>query len=142
MKYLEGNTIKNDIIDKLIEQLYNHEDVKMYGCDAAYTLFEGYNVDGTITYSTYQAEEWIKEHFRELGEIVEEIKFQLGSENIPNIFDEPEKFMTVIYLEVASYLCGQCKTIEKNWDEEITLNNKIIKQLETELEKLKESEEA
>lgn len=83
-----------------------------------------------------------KRAFQRIREIVEEIKFQLGSESIPNIFDEPEKFMTVIYLEVASYLCGQCKTIDENWNEEITLNNKIIKTIETELEELKESEEA
>lgn len=138
MKYLEGNTIKNDVIDKLIDQLYNYEGQTIYGADMSYTLFEGYNVDGSITYSTWEAKEWIKNNFENLGEIIEEIIFQLGSENIPNIFDEPEKFMVVIYLEVASYLCGQCKTIDENWNEEITLNKRTIKAIEKELEEQKE----
>ena len=140
MEYLENNTIKNDVIDLLIDNLYNYEGSNVYGCDLAYTLFEGYNVDGSITYSTYKATEWIKNHFNELGEIVDEIKFQLGSENIPNIFDEPEKFMVIIYLEVASYLCGRCELIDKNWNNEIKLNTKTIETIKKQLEKLKDGE--
>lgn len=140
MEYLENNTIKNDVINLLIDNLYNYEGSDVYSCDLAYTLFEGYNVDGSITYSTYEAQEWIKKHFNELGEIVEEIKFQLGSENIPNIFDEPEAFMVVIYLEVANYLCGKCELIDKNWNDKIKLNKKTIETIKKQLEELKDGE--
>lgn len=124
MEYLVKNKIKNEVIEKLIEELENYRDTGHYGCDLAYDLFEGYNVDGTITYSTYEAKEWVKNNFEDLGEIVEEIRAN-GLE-VPNIFDRPEAFMVVIYLEVASYLVGQCKFINDNWDNIIVLNDKNI----------------
>lgn len=138
MKYLENNKIKNDVIDELIEQLYNYENQTYLGCDLGYQLFESYNIDGSVTYSTYRAKEWIKEHFNDLGEIVEELKFQLGSEFIPNIFDEPEKFMVVIYLEVANYLMAQCEFIDTNWNNTIDLTTKNIEIIKKQLEELRD----
>lgn len=137
MKYLEKNKIKNEIIESLIDKLYEYEDTKEYACELSYILFEHYNVDCTITYNTREASEWIKNNFNDLGEIVEEIKFQ-GLE-IPNVFDEPEKFQVVIYLEVANYILNQCKFIEDNWDDEIELNKENIEIIKKQLENQKEA---
>lgn len=128
--------MKRDILNDLIDKLYDYEGGCYYACDLAYTLFECYNIDGSVTYSTYNAKEWIKKHFDELGEVVEEIKFNLGSEFVPNIFEEPEKFMVVIYLEVASSLLSQCKFIDDNWNNEIELTNENIEKIKKELEML------
>lgn len=62
MEYLKNNEIKNEVIDKLIEELENYKDTEHYGCDLSYDLFEGYNMDRTITYSTYEAKQWVKEN--------------------------------------------------------------------------------
>jgi len=129
MNYLENNSIKDFVKDIITDRLFDYEDTKTYGCDMAYTLLEQYNIDGSYFYSTYESEEFIKQHFSELGEIVEEISFQLGKEFIPNIFDEPEKFTVVIFLEVANYILSQCKTIDDNWNNEMTLNKKTINQI-------------
>lgn len=136
MNYLENNSIKDFVKDIVVDKLYDYEDLSSYGCDLAYTLLESYNIDGVYFYNDYKATEFIKNHFEDLGEIVEEITFELGSDNIPNIFDCPDKFCVVIFLEVASYILGQCKTIEKSWDEELILDKKTIENIINELKEI------
>ena len=128
--------MKKEILNDLIGKLNDYEGQKVYTCDLAYTLFESYNIDGSVTYSTHNAKEWIKKYFNELGEVVEEIKFNLGSEFIPNIFDEPEKFMVIIYLEVGASLLSQCKFIDDNWNNEIELTNEVIETIKEQLQEV------
>ena len=129
--------MKKEVLNNLIDKLYDYKGGNYYACDLAYTLFECYNIDGSVTYNAYDAKEWIKKYFNELGEVVEEIKFNLGSEFIPNIFEEPEKFMVVIYLEVGASLLSQCKFIDDNWNNEIELTNENIEKIKKELEELR-----
>lgn len=136
MEYLEYNKIKDFVKDIVIEQLYNCKDNSFYGCDLGYGLLEGYNIDGVYFYNNYKATEFIKENFEDFGEIVEEVTFQLGSENIPNIFEEPDKFCVVCFLEVASYILGKCKFVDDNWNNEIELTEEVIKTIENELKEV------
>ena len=140
MEYLEKNTIKNDVIDLLINEMEDYEDEQVYCSEFAYSLLERYNVDGSITYSTYKAIEWIQAHFEELGEVVEEIQANFGDDyHLPNVFDRPEAFMVVIFLEVGSYLASQCQFINDNWNEEVTLTRDVIDTIKSQLEALKEA---
>ena len=93
-------TIKKEVAENLADKLEQYEGVSVCGADLAFTLFEGYNVDGSVTYSRYKATEWIKEHFDELGEIVEEMRDNWEYDAGADIFDNPEKFMTSVYLWV------------------------------------------
>ena len=129
--------LRNYVIDEMKNHLENMEGLTVYGADLGYAIFESENIDGSYTYSSHEAKEWIKEYFDELGELVEEITAQLGAETIPNVFDNPEAFQVVIMLECSSFLCGRCKTIENAWDEEITLTEEVIKNICKELENLK-----
>ena len=139
MKYLENNRIKNEVIDKLIDELENYKDTEHYACDLWLDLLENYNMDGSITYSACKAYEWVKNNFDDLDEIVEEI--QANGLEIPNVFDNPESFMVVIYLEVASYVMGRCDFISDNWDNTIVLNDININIIKKQLEELKDNEE-
>lgn len=140
MEYLENNKIKEFVKGLIIDKLDLYKDQKHYACDLAYTLFEEENVNGTYHFSTYKAKKWIEEHFDDLGEIVEEISSNFDEEFIKkfivDIFDNPERFVVVIILEVANYLLSQCKTINEKWDDEIILNDEIIKKIEKELEEV------
>lgn len=129
--------MKHDIILRIIDKLYDYEDAKTYGADLSYMLFESENVDGTFTYDRRKAKEWIKQNFDEIGEVWEELKFQFGVDylNDYNLFEDPEKFMVLIVLEVASYILGQCKTVQDNWNNEMTLTKENIKKIEKELKK-------
>ena len=69
-------TIKEFVADVLMDKLDEYEGTSSYGCDLAYDLLQQYNVDGSYTYSTYEAKKWVQEHFDELGEIVEEMQGQ------------------------------------------------------------------
>lgn len=132
------NNLKNEVINKMVEKLHEYEDCKFYGCDFGYGLFEGENVDGSFTYNTHEAKEWIKTYFDDIGEVWEELQFEFDKDFLSqyNPFNEPEKFSVLILLEVSSYLSGKCKTIEENWDNELILNKKTIKKIEKELKEL------
>jgi hypothetical protein len=129
-------TLKNYIIDETIWNLKEREGETIYACDLAYTVFEGANVDGSYTYSTYDAIKWIKKYFDSLGEIVEEMQGQ--GLNAPNPFYEPEKFQVCVLLEGAQYLLSQCETIDENWDKEIELTPKTIRKICRELREQKQ----
>ena len=128
------NKIENEVKELLKEKLADYECHIAYGADLSWDLLEAENCDATITYDRQQAISWIGENFDLLDEVVEEIELNLGKESIPNVFSEPEKFMVVVYLEVAGGLLSNCKYIDDNWNNEIELTrevvNTIIKQLD------------
>ena len=128
------NKIENEVKELLKEKLTDYEGHIAYGADLSWDLLEAENCDATITYDRQQAIAWIKENFDLLDEVVEEIELNLGKESIPNVFSEPEKFMVVVYLEVAGGLLSNCRYINDNWNNEIELTkevvNTIIKQLD------------
>jgi len=131
-------TLRDYIITETIDNLKELEGLEVYGADLAYKIFERANVDGSYTYSTYKAQQWIKSYFDELGEVVDNIEMNLGKDSIPNVFDNPEGFQVVILLEGASYLIGQCKTVEEFWNEEKTLTKRLINKICKELREQKQ----
>lgn len=137
MEYLRDNSIKDFVIDVLIDELVDCKDSSTYACELGYTLLETYNIDSVYFYNNYQAVEFIKKHFDDFKEIVEEITLNFGSENIPNVFKQPDRFCIVCFLEVASYLCSNCKYIDDNWNNEILLDEKTIEIIKNELESLR-----
>ena len=103
------------------------------------TVFDdGENADGVIFYSTYESKEWIKEHWEDLDEIIEELNFQFGTEYMAkfNPISNPDKFVLIVIVEVASYLLGQCGTIEENWNNKIKLTKTNINKIKKELKEM------
>ena len=130
--------MKKNIIERIIGKLDDYENEEIYACDLSYTICKGENIDGTFTYNSYEAKEWIKENFDDIGEVWDELTFQFDGDFLKNynMFENPEKFMVLIILESASYILGKCKLIEDNWNEKITLNKKTIKALKEQLKEL------
>lgn len=93
----------------------------VYGSDLAYTLFEGENINGSVTCSSYEAREFIKEHWDAAGDFHEYMKDSFG-EVLQNPFDNPEAFQVGMLLEGAQQLLSQCHFIKENWNDEIELN--------------------
>ena len=127
------NSIFKEVAERIADKLNEYEGQSVYGADLAFTLFECENIDGSITYSTYKAKEWIKKHFDELGEVVERMQAEWEYNAGADIFDNPEKFMVSVYLWVASEICGTLETVNEFWNdsEELTaeLNEKITEEL-------------
>ena len=105
-----------------------------------YTLFESENVNGAYFCNNYTAKEWVNKNFEHIGEIAEEIKFQFDSDYankiLLDVFDNPDRLIVVIVLEVSSYLISRCQTAEKYWNEKTTLTDEILDNLIKEIKKL------
>lgn len=141
--YLKNNEIKDVMLDSLQDKLKEYEGLNSYACDLAYTLYESENMDGCIfSYYTKDNDNFIKEHWDDLPEILDELKFNFGSDYFSKIlldmFDNSCRFVVVICLEVANYLLGQCDYINEHWNEEITLNNETIDLISKQLEELRD----
>lgn len=93
----------------------------VYGCDLAYKLFEGENVNGSVTCSTYEAREFIKEHWDAAGDYHEYMKDNFG-EITQNPFDNPEAFQVGMLLEGAQQLLSDSVFVEENWNDSMELN--------------------
>ena len=127
-------TIKDFMVDVLKDKLDEYEGTHYYGGELDFYLLQQYNVDGSYTYNTYEAKQWIQEHFDELGDIVKE----MTEEGLPpcNVFENPEAFQVQIMLFVAGDLLGQCETVNEFWDDEIVLEKNIIDKIKEELDNL------
>ena len=136
-KYLEGNKIKTEVKDYLIDKLVEIEgqNEEVYGYNISNLLMIE-DFENQCILDNYNNIKWIGDNFSDLGEILEEIKFQLGSDNIPNVFDEPEKFRLLVYSEVASYLLSECKYIDENWNDNIVLTDEVIEIIQKQLEEI------
>lgn len=133
-KYLQDNKIKEEVKEILKDKLDEYEDTTVYGCDLAYKLSESENCDGSYTYSSYKAKQWIKDNFEDLGEIVEEMEFQMGKDSIPNVFNNPENFQVVVLIEVACSLLSRCDVIDEHWNDRIELDEEHISIIKEQLE--------
>lgn len=131
-------TLKNFVIDEMIDKLYDMEGRTEYGCDLGYAIFESANIDGTYTYNTQESIEWIGEYFSEIGTIVEDIIASMGENVLPNLFNNPEAFQVAIMLEVSFQLIAQCPSTMKNLDDGIELTKETIDTIVKELKELKD----
>lgn len=96
------NALERDVLRRMIDALDVMEGRDGYVSELAFALFESENVEGSMTYSTYKAEQWIAEHFRDLADVVEEIKCEWNI--TPNPFSNPEAFMVQVVLFLAGNL--------------------------------------
>jgi len=110
----------------IIDHLENFEGNKVYSCDLGSELTQGINVNGSATYSTYEAKEYLREWWDEAGEYWEYEKDNFG-ENIHNPFDAPEAYMACMIIEGVRSILAQVELIDKKWNDEITLTKKNIK---------------
>ena len=127
----------NYVIDLLISKLEDYKDMSIYGCDMAYTLLEEYNIDGSITYNTYEAIEWLKNNIQDIYDFLPTIKFMYDDEFYAklcrDILDSPEKAMTILCLEKTNEILSSLKFINDNWNNEIVLNSENINIIKKEL---------
>lgn len=122
---------KDWITEKISSALDDYTDESVYGADLAYKLFEGENIDGSVTYSTYAAKEFIKDHWDDAGEIAQYLKENLDMTINP--FDEPEKFHVVMLLQGAQEILNESEYISDNWNNEIDLTSENIKMIKDEI---------
>lgn len=120
---------KNFIIDHVEDQKGN----TMYMSDLGPELTMGINVDGSATYSTFKAIEYLKEWWDEAGEYYE-YEEKCFCFHKWNPFLNPEAFHCCMVIEGVNNLLSQVPIVSKRWNERVeiddTLINQIIKAME------------
>ena len=111
--------------DYILNHIDDFEGTSEYGCDWSYTLTESPNVDGTLTYSAYDASQYLKEWWDECGEFWEYEKDNFG-EHMHNPFDEPEAYMVCMVIEGVSAILSYEPHIEESWNESLELTADVI----------------
>ena len=110
------NDLEKDVLSRMIDNLDDLEGRDGYVSELAFTLFEYANIDGTMTYSTYKAEQWIAAHFHDLADMVEDMAADWDI--TPNPFSNPEKFMVQVVLYLAEQLVYKSDYLLRGRDEE------------------------
>ena len=110
------NDLEKDVLERMIDNLDDLEGRDGYVSELAFTLFEGANMDGTLTYNTYKAEQWIAANFIDLADVVGDMAADWGI--TPNPFSNPEKFMVQVVLYLAEQLVYTSDYLRRGRDEE------------------------
>lgn len=117
------------------DNIEDFENTSHYACDLASELTYAINVDGTATYSTYRAKEYLREWWDDCADYFQYEKDNFG-ENLYNPFDRPEAFHVCMIIQGVSSLLAQCSIIDKKWNDKIRITKRTIKSIFKEIENL------
>ena len=129
--------------DYIIDSLPDFEDEEVYGCDLCSKLTESDNVNGSMTYSTYKAQQYIKEWWDDCAEFYEFADMEFGSDYVSkslNVFANPEAFMLVMVMEGIGYLLSRVSIVDENWNDEFILDKEAIDTIIDEVSEMTEIE--
>lgn len=127
-------TLYEKVKEYLINELENHSEVTVYACDLANELTYGINMNGTVEFSTYGTIEKMKEYWDEYGSVFAYMEDNFGKALNP--FDNPEVFDTQSYYIIAGDILSNCDFIDKNWNEEVTLDEETVMKIIGEIEEI------
>ena len=136
---MQTKTFYTDLRNSIIERLNDHKGSDVYGCDLAYTLFEGENANGSVLCNTYETKEFIKNNFDLFADFSEYYKDNFG-ESL-DIFAEPEKVHVILLLKAAQMVLSNLDTINEFWNDSKELTEELINAIVEELNKLELTDE-
>ena len=136
---MKTKTFTAELIETIISRLNDYKNTNVYGCDLAYTLFEGENANGSVLCNTYKTKEFIKNHFDLFADFSEYYKDNFG-ESL-DIFAEPEKAHVILLLEAAQMVLSNLDTVNEFWNDSKELTEELINAIIEELNKLELTDE-
>lgn len=120
-------------IDYCKQYIYDHIDdyrgQKVYPCDLGFTLTEGPNCDGTLTYSREEAKNYLREWWDEADDYFDYAKGNFGM--VQNPFEHPEAYMVCMVIEGVAALISQAfdRIDGVDWNEMVELTGDLIEQI-------------
>ena len=129
--------------DYIVDTLPEYEGNRTYGADLCSLIMEGPNADGSLTYSTQKAIDYIEEWWDDCAEFWDFAKLNFGKDYVAdnlNVFDNPESFMVAMVYEGIEYIFGRVSVIDEFWDNELELTEEIIDSIIAEVENIDEIE--
>lgn len=127
-------TLYEKVKEFLINELESYSEVTVYACDLANVLTDGINMNGTVEFSTYGTIEKMKEYWEEYGSVFAYMEDNFGKASNP--FDTPEAFDVQAYCIIAGDVLSNCDFIDKNWNEEVTLDEETVMKIIGEIEEI------
>lgn len=129
-------TLQTYCVNYIIDALANLDEGKTFDSiyELANAMTQSDNVSGSFTYSTYKAQQYIKEWFNDLPDILEHIEFNYGEPLNVNPFIDSEKFHGNIVITKIEMLLNELECLKEL--NEITLTPKLVKTITKELETL------
>ena len=129
----ERQSYKKYLKSFIIDRLEDHEGNDFNsGYELANSLTESINIDGSATYNTWEAKQYIKEWFEECGEFIEEYKSEFGCAPQWNPFEEPELFHCLMIIVGVEKELSKLDIFDNLEDFELT--SELIKSIIEELE--------
>ena len=120
--------------EHIADKLEDYEGQDAYGCDLAYKLTEGMNADGSFTYSTAKAKEYIKEWWDDAADFSEYEDFNFGERSNP--FQNPEAFTVKMVIEGVAGLLSKCALIDQYWNDRLELTAENIATIKEQIDEL------
>lgn len=114
----------------ILEHIDGYEGQEVYLCDLGFTLTEGPNCDGTLTYSTEKAKEYLREWWDEADDYFQYEKDNFGTPRNP--FENPEAYMVCMVIEgVRALIDDAVDTLGMNdqWNDEVELTADLIEKI-------------
>lgn len=115
------------------DRISDFEGTSNYGCDLASEITMAINVDGSATYNTYEAKEYLREWWDDCADYFQYEKDNFGS-NPHNPFENPEAFHVCMIIQGVSSLLSQCTKVDKHWNDKFPLTKSAIKSILKEIE--------
>lgn len=119
---------KNYIADNIDE----YEGREVYLCDFGFELTQGPNCNGTLTYSTEKAKEYLREWWWDAADYFEYEKDNFGSDCVHNPFENPEAYMVCMVIEGVCALIDaaiQKLGLDDQWNDEVELTADLIEKI-------------
>ena len=125
---------KEYCVDYIIENIGEHIGSDFYDSyELAHTITEGDNINGSFTYSTYKAKQYIKHWFDDIGDFLDEYEFIYGDNLSINPFTESEKFHALMVIVLVENIIGNLKYLS---NEGFTLTKELADTIIQDIENL------
>lgn len=122
----------------ILQEIDEHEGRDEYICDLGISLTECMRVDGTFTYSTAKAKEYLMEWFYEAGKYSDYENSNFGKRSNP--FNNVEAFLVNMVSEGVWLILSRCQFIEDNCNKNMELNKEIIAIIKEQVEEQSDDE--
>ena len=116
---------------------YRNYPITVYACDLGIDLTQSINVDGSATYSSWKAKEYLRHWWDEAAEYWEYEKDNFGV-HPHNPFENPEAYHVCMIIWGVNELLHECRFVSDNWEKEIELNPETVDIIINEINELEE----
>ena len=121
----------------IAENINEHEGREVYLCDFGLELTEGPNMDGTLTYSTAKAMDYLAEWRWDAADYFEYEKANFGTTQNP--FENPEAYMVCMVIEGVRTLIDRAISdvgMDDQWNDMVELTADIIEKIKGAVEEM------